>query len=136
PMVRTRKGHGSFVIAMLVLFAVCLSLAAKPGIAAGPLGTPGTPIGTTPISAGSTETVTSDISPVVGTGSGTITYALLASTGGAYGATGASCTPASNTLTCTYAPAAGSYTYKVSATDQTPTTTTSAASSSVTVTQA
>ena len=103
------------------------------------LGTPGTPTGTTPIDEGQTETVTANTFGVFGTGSGTITYGLLVSTNPyvSWAATGATCTDASNTLTCTYDPSAGTYEYEVTATD-TPgtgaqTTTTSSPSAVVTV---
>ena len=103
------------------------------------LGTPGVPTVTTPIDAGQVETLTSSISTVTGTGSGAITYNLLSSTtsGGTYSAvSGATCTPSGSTVTCTYtASTAGTYYYKVTATDSatTPVTTTSSASSAVTV---
>lgn len=101
------------------------------------LGTPSITSVATPIGAGQTETVIADTSSVAGTGSGTIAYNLLASSGAGYVSTDATCTPADPTV-CTYMPAAGTYTYEVTATDQasTPATTTSAASASVTVSQA
>ena len=101
------------------------------------LGTPSAPTGTTPIDQGQTETVSSTI---VGGGSGTITYQLLSSgtSGGSYASTGASCALSGATVNCSYSPSAGTYYYKVTATDQatTPVTTTSLPSAAVTVNSA
>ncbi len=101
------------------------------------LGMPGTPSGTTPIDVGQTETVTSAVSGVDGTGSGTITYNLMSSMAPytTWTSTGATCIDNSGSLTCTYLPTVGTYEYEVYATDSasTPITTMGAASSAVTV---
>jgi hypothetical protein len=115
---------------------VLLSLAAS-SVFATSLGTPGTPTVTTPITVGSTETVTSDITNVVGTGSAPIAYTLWVSSGGTYSQVlSAVCNAPGNTVTCTYQPLPGAYTYEVYATDSTPTTTMSPPSPQATVTRA
>jgi YVTN family beta-propeller protein len=89
------------------------------------------------LDAGQNENVTADVSNVTGTGTGEITYSLLYSTNGTiYSPTGAFCdTDFLPTLTCSYVPSVGNYTYEIAATDEAyvPVTTATAASNNVEV---
>lgn len=104
------------------------------------LGFPGQPSVITPIDEGQIESVTSDISNVIGTGTGPITYSLYYAWfyAQSFPVSDATCSTSGTTVTCTYVPtAAGIYNYVINATDNAPTpgSTNSAMSANVTVNQ-